>query len=94
MNKVIFREEHNEYTGKTDYLAIFPEDEANIGRVQACCIEYIDDVPYYYHDEIDYAYMLRQKIIHKNDKRIPKLLRDIERIEDMKFVVAEKIMNR
>ena len=92
MEKVIFRENYNEYTKETDYLAIFPQVEASLGRVFTCYIEYIQGTPYYYHDEIDYNYMLQQRIIHKKDSRIPKLLRDIERIENDHFVVAEKIM--
>ena len=93
--KVIFREEYNPYLKQTGYLAIFPEIEANIGRVFALPFYYINGVPTFEpHTEIDYSYMLRKKIIHKNDTRVTKLLRDIEKFEGNEFKVVEKIIRR
>lgn len=91
--KVIFREEYNPYLKQIGYLAIFPEIEASLGRVFALPFYYINGEPRFEpHTEIDYGYMLRKKIVHKKDVRVPRLLRDIEKYEETEFNVIEKIM--
>lgn len=94
--KVIFREEYDPYTKSWGYLAIFPEDEANLGRV--ACIPFHKDrfnswvfEPY---TEADINYVLSKKIIHKNDPRIPDLVDALENQYDTNVTVVEKIQRR
>lgn len=93
MQKVIFREEYDKYTEEWGFLAIFPEDEANRGRVCVIPFKIRDGKPWYEaYGEADIDYVLSKKIIHKNDERIPELVEAIEkRIEDTVQVV-EKMM--
>ena len=91
--KVIFREEYNKYLKITGYLAIFPEIEARPGRVAALPFFYNNGNPVFEpHTEIDYGYMLRKKIVHKTEARVPRLRGDLERYEGCKVQVVEKIM--
>lgn len=91
--KVIFREEYNPYQHTWDYLAIFPEEESSLGTVLA--------VPFYFGGEtawfepvveIGWRYYYKTKIIHKTDKRIPKLLTALENYYGTKFKVMEKVI--
>ena len=93
MQKVIFREEYDKYTEEWGFLAIFPEDEANRGRVGVIPFKIRDGKSWYEpYDEADIDYVLSKKIIHKNDERIPELVDAIEkRIED-RVQVVEKMM--
>lgn len=93
MQKVIFREEYDKYTNEWGFLAIFPEDEANRGRVGVIPFKIRDGKPWYEPCcEADIDYVLSKKIIHKNDERIPELVDAIEkRIED-RVQVVEKMM--
>lgn len=93
MQKVIFREEYDKYTNEWGFLAIFPEDEANIGCVGVIPFKIRDGKPWYEpYGEADIDYVLSKKIIHKNDERIPELVDAIEkRIED-RVQVVEKML--
>lgn len=93
--RVIFREEYDPYRKQICYLAIFPDDEAYPGRVAVIPFGYVQgDVFFEPYTEIDYGYMLRKKIVHKNDSRIPRLKRDIGKRYDIELEVIEKIMRR
>lgn len=93
MQKVIFREEFDKYTEELGYMAIFPEDEANVGCVGIIPFKIRNGKPIYEpYCEADIDYVMTNKIIHKNDERIPELVEAIEnRIED-RVQVIEKIM--
>lgn len=94
MQKVIFREEYDKYTEKWGFLAIFPEDEANRGRVAVIPFHFnSEERPVYEpYTEADIEYVMSKKIIHKNDERIPKLVDAIERRIEDQVQVVEKIM--
>lgn len=91
VEKVIFREEKD-----GGFLAIFPEDSANINGYGAIAFKLNDNgesfgawfEPYM---EINYLYMMSCKIIHKTDKRVPRLVKELETFYDLKFEVREKI---
>lgn len=99
--KVIFRTEKNEYISEQQYLAVFPEAPANLGRVLA--------FPFYFsHDdmengkvwfepamEADISWLHKDtRIVHKDDARIPHLLRAVEEYLEDSYAVAEKIICR
>lgn len=90
MEKVIFREEQD--TNGEGFIAIFPDDLANLGRYGAVAFTFKNGKaifePYM---EINTLYMYEQKIIHKKDKRIPMLLEALENRYETKFKVMEKI---
>ena len=90
---VIFRKEYDPYSKIWGYLAIFPEDEANRGRVGAVPFHkgYNDKWTFEPYTEIDISYMLRKKIVHKNDPVVPELLAAIESMYGGKYRVVEKL---
>lgn len=76
--RVIFRIEKYAYDRETrHYLAVFPDDEANPGRVAA--------VPFYFdghgqavfepYCEIDIGYYYETRLVHRFDAETPKLLK-------------------
>lgn len=92
--KVIFRREYDPYRKEWTFLAVFPEEEANRGRIAA--------VPFWFdgHNiawfepfcEVDRMYYLnRTRIIHKKEAIVEKLLSAIENRYDQQFRVVEKI---
>lgn len=92
MERVIFREEYDPYKKQWGYLAIFPDDEANPGRVG--CVGFsqgYDEWVFEPYGEADIRYVLSKKIIHKNDPRIPDLLDALESYYDTQFRVVEKM---
>lgn len=96
MERVIFRKEKNPYTKETDYLALFPDDEANPGRVlclpfsfdgygttwfEACC-------------EVDWRYILdKTRIVHKRDAIAETLLKTVSEYFETQFQMMEKYMH-
>ena len=93
MQKVIFREEYDKYTDEWGYLAIFPDDEANRGRVVVIPFKIRDNRPWFEpYCEADINYVLSKKIIHKNDERVPELVEAIEKRIGDTVQVVEKIM--
>lgn len=98
MEKVIFREDKDIQGG---YIAIFPEDCASRDGYGAVAFHFIGEdhnkVIFEPYMEISYGYMLEQKIVHKNDKRIPELIQTLEahwREYGMKFKAYEKITDK
>lgn len=94
MEKVIFRREYNKYTKEWGYLAIFPDDPANPGRYSAVPFKEDGYGKWSFEPvcEIDYNYMLSQKIIHKKDGIIPILVKALENRYGGKYEAYEKIM--
>ena len=83
----------------TRYLAVFPDDPANRGRL-VCLPFYQNGGTWWYEPvyEIDYETYYYSKIIHKNDKRIPELVEALANWYGYtgaeKFKIMEKVVNR
>lgn len=91
---VIFRREYNKYTKEHGFLACFPDDEANLGRIQSLPFHFSGVLTIYEcHDEISLDYFYHRKIVHKDDPIIPKLVDALKRFygDDISFKVIEKI---
>lgn len=93
MERVILRHEKNPYTNQMGYLAIFPDDEANPGRVGAISFsfnQYGNPIfePYC---EVTLGYMYEQKIIHKNEEDVEKCIKALSEFYDEEYKVCEKI---
>ena len=97
MVKVIFREDYNPYTEEKGIMAIFPELEANDGRVQILSFYIGEDyagqerVKWEPFDEADIDIVLSHKIIHKNDERVPHLVELVEAYIEDKVQVIERM---
>ena len=90
---VIFRKEYDPYRKDWGYLAIFPEDEANFGRM--ACVSFHKDLydrwsfePF---TEVDTFYLLRQKIVHKNDPIVPELVSALKGMYGGEYRVMERV---
>jgi hypothetical protein len=96
--RVIFRVEKYAYNKETrHYLAVFPDDKANPGRVAA--------VPFYFdghgkaifepYCEIDMGYYYDTHLVHRFDPETPKLLKAItdyySREVPAKFRIMQKL---
>ena len=92
--RVIFRKEYDPYRKIWGFLACFPDDEANLGRIQA--------IPFYkgmYEwesyglTEVSMEYYYAKKIIHKGTDEASDCLKVLKSFfPDEEFVVCEKIM--
>lgn len=93
MEKVIFREDYDEYRDIHGYLALFPDDAANFGRIAGVFFWINDygDVYFESFEEYDRSYVLSKKIIHKWDPRIPMLVDILSKQCECSFVVVEKM---
>ena len=101
MERVIFREEKNPYLpGIACYLASFPDDPANPGRIGSVAFHFVND-PHYGTDEtaifepyseVDYGYYYKTRIIHKRNEIAKKLLNAVECYYKRPFQIVEKIM--
>ena len=91
--KVIFRREYNPYMKQWQYLACFPEEQANPGRIAAVSFYFDGHNKAHFEPfcEIDRLYYLKTRIIHKKDTVISEVLSAIENYYDQKFRVMEKI---
>lgn len=99
--RVIFRRERNREATKYEqdfFLACYPDEEANTGTILALPFHFTNDglTVIECHDEISLDYYYQQKIIHKNDPIISKLIDAIERIYNHRttFEAVEKITRR
>lgn len=96
--RVIFRREYNRETKQDGFIACYPDEEAKVGRILALPFHFIDKDMYSVicecHGEISLDYFYSQKIIHKNDPIIPKLIRALERLYGGKYEAIEKITRR
>lgn len=93
MEKVIFREDYDEYKDVHGYVAVLPQQPANRGRVVAIFFYFEDDGRAWFDsfDEWDINYVLSKKIVHKWDPRIPMLVEAMSNQFDMQFVVVERL---
>lgn len=94
--KVIFRKEKNPYTGRTQYLAVFPEDPANPCGVAAVAFDSNDGHVWFEpfcEIVLDYYYK-HTKLIHKNTEEAQKCLDVLQKYYNTEFQVVEKITNR
>ena len=94
MERVIFRREKYPYDkGTPYYLAVFPDDEANPGRVAA--------VPFFFDGhgqavfepdcEIDIGYYYETRLVHRFDAETPKLLDAIQKYYNQQFQIMQKL---
>jgi len=96
MERVILRREYNKFVKRWGYLAIFPDDEVNPGKVGGIafffntCEEPIFE-PYC---EIDLGYMYKQKIIHKNEEDVEQCIKALNKLYDTEFKICEKITKK
>ena len=92
--KVIIRREYDPYTKRWGYIAGFPNDSVNKGRIACTSFKIYEDgkavfEPY---DEVDKFYFLSKKIVHKGTEEAEKCLKVLEEYWEEKFVVVEKIV--
>ena len=95
MERVIFRKEKNPYTKETDYLALFPDDEANPGRVE--CLPFSFDgygtAWFELYCEADWRYILgKTRIVHKRDAIAETLLKTVSAYCESELKLMEKNM--
>ena len=92
--RVIFRREYDPYMKMWGYIAGFPDDPANLGRMVVLPFQILENGDYLYEcfDEATIDYFLSKKIIHKNDPIVPELLKALEKRIDYEteFKVVEK----
>lgn len=94
MERIIFRKEKNPYTNEPSYLAVFPDDETNPGRVECLpfCIRDNGTAVFEPLCEADLWYYYKTKIVHKNDPLADKLLKTVsEYYEGLQFRIVEKL---
>lgn len=98
--RVIFREYKDPYMpGVPHYLAVFPDDKANPGRI--CCTPFYFGKRYDFLEgelaifepvcECDYGYYYSTKIIHRKDPRAEKLLKTVSEYYKAPFRIVEKL---
>ncbi|MBQ1776618.1 MAG: hypothetical protein IIZ93_00530 [Acidaminococcaceae bacterium] len=92
--RVIFRKEKNPYGKDTPYyLAVFPDDEANPGRV--CCLPFFFDghgnAVYEPYCEASLNYYYKTHLVHRFDLETPKLLNAIQCYYQRPFRVMQKL---
>ena len=92
--RVIFREYKNPYMpGVPHYLAVFPDDEANPGRV--CCLPFFFDghgnAVYESYCEASMDYYYKTRLVHRFDAETPKLLNAIQCYYQRPFRIMQKL---
>lgn len=93
MERVIFRKEKNPYApGGESFLVVFPDDEANPGRL-GCVSFYFENGRTYYepYGECSREYYYGTRIIHKGTEEAARCLQAIEAYYDGKYKVCEKL---
>ena len=96
MEKVILRREFNCYTKQWGYLACFPDDEANPGRIGAIAFHFdqYNQAVFEPYCEIDLRYMYAKKIIHKDEPDVEKCIKALSDMYHTDFRVCEKITKK
>ena len=91
--RVIFRTVKNPYINTQGYLACFPDDPANPGRIGCVSFYFLNDTAIFEsYSEADMGYYYEQtRIVHKGTDTAKKLLQAIERYYDSEFKVVEKM---
>lgn len=97
--KVIFRREYDPYMKVWGYVAGFPNQEANRGRIAIVSFKLDEDgkAYSYYADEADKFYFTKLKLVHKGTDEAEKCLDALKKMypEDeyeCEYFVAEKIV--
>lgn len=82
--------------GGYSYLAVFPDEPANPGRLNCLPFFFNGDGSAVFEPfcEIDYSVYLKTRIVHAKDERAPFLLKAIEGYCDSPFRTVEKVTNR
>lgn len=93
MERVILRREKNPYTKEMGYLAIFPDDKANPGKVGAIAFSFnrYGQTEFEPYCEIDLGYMYHQKIIHKNENDVKECIEALNKYYNTEFKICEKM---
>ena len=90
--RVIFRETYDPFMKMVKYMCIFPDDEANPGNV--CYVDIWQNSGKWWHDcydEVNINFVLKNKIIHKNDPVVDTLVEVLRDLYGSEFIVAEKM---
>ena len=90
---VIFRREFDQYRQAETFLAVFPQDEANIGRFAALPFAFNNGRPVFepYCEIAQQYYYKNTRIVHKNTELAEKLLKTIEDFYGEQFEVRERM---
>lgn len=99
--RVIFRREYDKYAKKWGYLAIYPDDEANRGRLNCLPFKLCENYNIFEsHDEVDILYLLKRKLVHKNTEEAKRCKEAVERYYasngagEFELVVCERVTRR
>ena len=93
MEKVVFRVERNPYTKRNNFLAVFPDDSANPGRLGYVAFEFNGyNVLFEPYGEIaTNYYYANTKRVRKNSPEADRCKRAIERYYNCQFRVMVKL---
>ena len=99
MERVIFRKEFDPYRKEWGYLAAFPDDPANLGRIEGVSFHFDGNDTAWFEPfgEMSLDYFYHRPIIHKTDQIIPKLIEALNihyGYEDGELKVVERITRR
>lgn len=96
--KIILRTLYNPYAKAWEYMAVFPEEGSNPGKLAAVVFRVWHGIGGIVHSSFDSFfevpldfYYRRTKIIHREDPRIPELLGELEAYYRESFCVVEKL---
>lgn len=94
MKKVIFRIEKDPFAPNVfKYLAVFPNEEAPLGRV--CVVPFYKNGDEWRFDsemEVTYNYMKKCQIIYKKDPIVPTLVQALKEKFGGTYFVSDKII--
>lgn len=94
--RIIFRTEKNPFVGGTGYLAVFPDDEANLGMVNCLPFHFVGgaavfepyceaSLPYYY---------CSTRLVHKHTEEARMCLKAVQDYYKSSFHLVEKMTKR
>lgn len=90
--RVIFRREYDPYWKRWGYLAVFPDDEANPGRIGVIGFKLIDDgsVIFEAYQEASIEYVMNRKLVHKDTDEAKACLTALMWYYGREFQVCER----
>lgn len=93
MERVIFRTEYDPYMKMEKYLAVFPDDPANPGRVAFTPLYFNSHgVTFEPYGEMDLSYYYKKtKIVHKKETVVAPLLTALNQFYGIDFRAVEKM---
>ena len=93
MERVIFRREYDPYMKEWGFLAVFPDDDCNMGMIAATPFGFNRDGKAFFepYTEISLPYYYGKRVVHRKDPMIGKLRKAIEGYYGTTFRVCEKI---